>query len=534
MEDVAVGERGALLKSSRFHWMVFTMRCIVLQLPSCATSRRSFGVAYLSHPSFPLRLTEKKPFTTTMNAPLTPNVMSNSSRDISQSGRRATAELRLEQMLAKAELLANEMREAAHSSSASQPKATRRRHSANPQRDSSSRSLPQIIDLSPPDDTARSECSSLGLSLASTMMIPKSSSTPSPAENAVFVESGDAVLVPDNMCGVIREGSIYDDDCGDEKKSCDGSTAKEASADHVSVARSIKNENVPNSRMLSPMDIPTQTFMSTPPSVKQTFGLTAEPSTNLSKAILQEVPSSSHTRKSRSSWEPRSTIVSEQDEDYVPIKDYSVPTHREVANVKWEKVDTATVGDDDYVPLKDYSQSTKKKPSRRHAAIAEDDGAGLSYTARRALWLQRKRKKRRQRRLALVMLVILSVLGYFAYLRYTDWAMESVSKEVEYATVVDVEPEENDATVAGDPDVFIDDALNGSDIVQGGFEERNETDVIVPLENETVPLVISLEEHDCAVVHHHFGWNLLVHFELMDDRTERRRWVEDLMDRMWQ
>jgi hypothetical protein len=490
----------------------------------------------LSHPSVPLRLSEKESSATTnMNAPLTPNVMSNSSRDMSQSERRAAAELRLEQMLAKAELLANEMREAAHSSSASQPKATRRRNSTNPQRDSSTRSLPKIIDLSPPDDTARSECSSLGLSLASTMMNPKSSSTPSPTENSAIVEKSDALLIPENMCGVIREGSIYDDDVGDEKKSCDGSTVKEAPAkQHNPVARSVNDENVPNSRTLSPMDAPTHTFISTPPSVNRAVDLTAEPSTSLTKAVLQDVPPTSNTKKPRS-WGPRSTIVSEQDDDYVPIKDYSVPTHREPANVKWEKVDTATAGDDDYVPLKDYSQFTKTKQSRGFIGIDEDDGVGLSYSARRAQWLRRKRKRRRQRRMFLSILVFVFILGYFSYLRYKDWEKEAVLIEVQEATiVVDVEPEEKDETVAGDPYVLLDDALDSSDIVQEGFEERNETEMIVSLENETTSLVMPQEVLDRTAPSSHVEWNLLVHFTVMFDRIERRQWVEDLIDGMLQ
>ena len=468
-----------------------------------------------------------------MNVPLSPNIMS-SSKSSSQQERRVAAELRLEQMLAKAELLANEIREAAHSSSASQPKA--RRSLSSQQRDSH-RSLPQMIDLSPPDDTARSECSSLGLSLASAMMVPKlsSSSTPSPMENMGSEQRDIVLLVQQNetMCGVIREGSIYD--ASDEKKSCDDSTNKEAGK--LRLVPAVGTELVHDENVLNAKPVLT---VSTPPKMKRTSDMPAEASSTirtvsegvmkaselpLSKPVLQEVPS--HSKKTRS-WEPRSTIVSEQDDDYVPIKDYSVPTHREVANVKWEKVDTANVGDDDYVPLQDYSQFTKLRPR----GMNEELEGSLSYASRRTLWLRRRRKQRRRQRLFLLLMVVLSILGYFAYLRYKDWAKERdvQQPDAEYASIVELDREAVDTTVVSTLDHFVNDSLDSDILLEEEKDERNDTDWMeVPLGNETLaPLELEL-------LRRHVGWNmLLVHFPVVADKAERRRWVEDLVDGMLQ
>lgn len=107
-------------------------------------------------------------------------------------------------------------------------------------------------------------------------------------------------------------------------------------------------------------------------------------------------------------------------DDMVPVADYTGPTPRDSREKKslesntrgviFEKVEIATEGDQDYAPIRDYSMSPKK----RETALRE-----LSYSDKRAALIHKRRVRRRQRRLAVLGVFFVAAVGFLVSRRYS-------------------------------------------------------------------------------------------------------------------
>jgi hypothetical protein len=378
----------------------------------------------------------------------------------------------LEEMLAKAARLANEMKEI----STKQSTTTSSKSSMG--KDGVRRSLPKVINVQPSDDhTARSECSSLGYSLATTtpsifvVKDGKSNPTTTPstmnllsttiedcAEGYFLKSDPHSSSTTTNACSIINEGSINNDH--DEKKSCSETVSDTKPSYHLH--KLCNAENIPN---MSSVDMLMQhqhlapLHLQTPPKVKRT---SHQPHDTSKKAPLVTTnPALQSTLLATKSFtedmhdddsalilpkvlppytQERPTVlkISHSDDDYVPIADYSIRnTTTKASNttgsaVKWEKITAPTVHDDDYVSLKDYSRFPKidneMKNQSQLVTKQYNSTAGLSFAQKRELLIKRRRRRKRfMRRLATFGIFIISLLLYYGYTR-NDWFQHQLTQ----------------------------------------------------------------------------------------------------------
>ena len=365
----------------------------------------------------------------------------------------------LEEMLAKAARLANEMKEI----STKQSTTTSSKSSTG--KDGFRRSLPKVINVQPNDDhTARSECSSLGYSLAtatpSVFVVTGTSNTASDtptmnllsttiencAEGYFLKSNHQSSSKASNTCSVINEGSINNDH--DEKKSCgDSVSATKPSFNihkhHVNHNHGIDTRNVENVENMSSVDMLVRQqvhsrYVQTPPKVKRTIPHQPELSTGnpALQSTIQTVKSLSDEvnetfpKVLQSHERPTVLKISLNDDDYVPIADYSIRnTTTKASNVsgsavKWEKITTPSINDDDYVPLKDYSRLPKANKSRFSVNESNYDriktSTGLSFGQKRELLVKRRRQRKRfMRRLMILGTIVALMLSYCSY--RTGW-----------------------------------------------------------------------------------------------------------------
>ena len=383
----------------------------------------------------------------------------------------------LEEMLAKAARLANEMKEISTKQS-----TTTTSSKSSTGKDAARRSLPKVINVQPSDDyTARSDCSSLGYSLATTTPsvfvvnhhgTSNQTTTPTTmnllsttiencAEGYFLKSHPQYSSTTTNNCSVINEGSINNDH--DEKKSCTesvgvaepslhihkfGNHAKLLEVDSGSNRHQNNTENIQN---MSAVDMLTSPSLRTPPKVKrtsqhqldvndklpQTTSNSALQSTLLTtKSLSEEVHNNDAVRMLRKLVLPhaqeRPTVlnISQNDDDYVPIADYSIrnTTTSKATNtsaVKWEIVTAPSINDDDYVSLKDYSRFPKSDKMKNQSRFVKDKYSKKSSFAQKCeLFIKRRRQRKRlARRLVIVGTFITSILLYYCY--RNDWFQHS-------------------------------------------------------------------------------------------------------------
>lgn len=361
----------------------------------------------------------------------------------------------LEEMLAKAARLANEMKEI----STKQSMTTSSKSSTG--KDGIRRSLPKVIDVQQNDDyTARSECSSLGYSLATatpsvfvvngatningttpTTMNLLSTTIENCAEGYFLKSHQQSSSTTTNTCSVINEGSVNNEH--DDKKSSSDSVSNTKPSYH-------KDNNAENIRNMSSVDMliqqqPSLSYLRTPPKVKRTSQRQLDPSGTLpvssttnaalqstiltTKSLSEEINDSDNSLLSPKLVHPpphvleRPTVlkISQQDDDYVPIADYSIRnTTTKASNtsaVKWEKITTPSIHDDDYVSLKDYSQFPKTRSQSRHKTDKFNASTGLSFAQQRELLIKRRRQRKRLiRRMMIFGTIVASIIMYYCYM----------------------------------------------------------------------------------------------------------------------
>jgi hypothetical protein len=378
----------------------------------------------------------------------------------------------LEEMLIKAERLANEMKEISTKHSGANGRTTTAAlSSASKDR---RRSLPKMIDVHQQDDAARSECSSLGYSLATATPLLLSAPTGTTTPSIKVLSTATAVRDQQHTsttCSVINEGSALNNHCDEERKSCggDSSVSRSNKLEHEANRNYYCNQNNENIRNMSSVDIVLQSSVRTPPKVKRTSQFdplgtmlplsTTNPALLLTlsttKSLSEDVVDTTTSNPSNATIDndeatnkklvkpvvkqQRPTVlkISQNDDDYVPIADYSIRNTTTPTNtVIWEKVDTPTVEDDDYVSLRDYSyfpstrtSKTSQCKTRSYNDDYENDGTidhgRMTFAQQRTLLVRRRRQKKRfLRRLALLMFVaVIAIVTYW----YSDDSINTIS-----------------------------------------------------------------------------------------------------------
>jgi hypothetical protein len=495
----------------------------------------------------------------------------------------------LEAMLAKAERLANEMKEISTKHSNSGFGAT-----SSSSKDGRTRSLPKTIDVQQ-DDTARSECSSLGYSLATATPFTQPSSVnlltttiENCGEGFCLRTDVDPTAPTTSVCSVINEGSTHND----EKKSCGSSIQNERPIQANGKLNIFKNVATPsgyndeNLRNKSSVDMVFRS-VNTPPKVKRLDPTGKLPNPNpallatlsTTKSLSEDIEASQPVVIPKTLPPQRPTImkISQQDDDYVPIADYSIRNTTTTITpsngvVKWEKVNTPKCGDDDYVSLKDYSTFPKsKKGSLSVRDKTSERFAGLTFAEKHAMLLMRRREKKRRRRFIAILLLFLSMMVYSLMSTHSNKmsaivsfiinqlhhqkisvtnnfyeAQETIQSLPEQENLIKVLDFENETTF---DDILLeivttDIPPNNSNEIELSvhhFEDVDEADEnFVDGENEDMQQYKSkqlqqqhTQELTTATL---FRNNLVIPTWIQNvmEPSERRRWVEDLINNMMQ
>ena len=429
----------------------------------------------------------------------------------------------LEEMLAKAALLANEIKEI----SSKQSYTTSSKSSTG--KDGVRRSLPKVIDVQPNDDyTARSECSSLGYSLATatpsvfvvngtlsgatttpTTMNLLSTTIENCAEGYFLKSHPRSSSTTTNTCSVINEDTVNHDH--DEKTSCCDSDSVSKMSHHVHkyMNNNIENntENIPNMSSVDMLMQPKPTsssYLQTPPKVKRTSQHQLDPTGKLpltstnsalqtsaftTKSLSEEVNKNDNPLLLSSSAEShvheRPTVlnISQNDDDYVPIADYSIrnTTTTKASNtsaVKWEKITAPSINDDDYVSLKDYSRFPKLDARKHPSKSVTNTSTGLSFAQKRELLIKRRRQRKRfVRRLVMVGTIATSMLLYYCY--RNDWFQSFQVKRIMTLVVNHFLPQPHPML----PDNVISESFRPIELIKNEIDEKS-IDAIV--ENDDV------------------------------------------------
>jgi hypothetical protein len=161
-----------------------------------------------------------------------------------------------------------------------------------------------------------------------------------------------------------------------------------------------------------------------------------------------------NTSSSHISWE-KVDPIREEDEDFVPIVDYTSPKKkafpRDDSEIKWEKITSPDKDEDDYVPIADYtSRSVNQSTMQRlRGAILPNQtsrGAGtVNGLSRRSL-----RKKRRKVLKAMAVLLAASAAGYWLFFQSKPSSTANVETTIAEDNVVSV------PTIYGDIHVGVD------------------------------------------------------------------------------
>lgn len=138
--------------------------------------------------------------------------------------------------------------------------------------------------------------------------------------------------------------------------------------------------------------------------------VTKDPASNVKLAL----PSTPSKTAQDIKWE-KIEYTKDSDDDYVPIKDYSkeAATHSlanpssKDENIKWEKISAPSRADADFVPLADYSTKTA---TRKTLDFAPDPLSSFAHH-HKALRLKRKRQKRNKIFMAAVALTAVVAVG---------------------------------------------------------------------------------------------------------------------------
>lgn len=157
-------------------------------------------------------------------------------------------------------------------------------------------------------------------------------------------------------------------------------------------------------------------------------------------------------------WE-KIDSVHEDDDDFVPIQDYSPQkksqkqrqTRVDEHGITWETMDTAAQHDEDYVPLSDYSRTARN---------GEEPGLGASSFRLRAVQKKRRRQQKRRRMMRAVALAL--VVLYAIYYHFTSDNQVTDSKDVA-----------QEAEPAPPMDDFAAD-VDEEDLLDGEYEEEVE------------------------------------------------------------
>lgn len=116
-------------------------------------------------------------------------------------------------------------------------------------------------------------------------------------------------------------------------------------------------------------------------------------------------------------WE-KVEYTKEVDEDYVPIVDYSkklTPPRKSVDKngIKWEKLSSPNRFDKDYTSLKDYSAGAASPKRKEEFSFAPDPLPAFGNQRRSTLRRLRKRQKRVRMALVLVLLTGIAAIGWW-------------------------------------------------------------------------------------------------------------------------
>lgn len=158
-----------------------------------------------------------------------------------------------------------------------------------------------------------------------------------------------------------------------------------------------------------------------------------------------------NTSSSHISWE-KVDPIKEEDEDFVPIVDYTSPKKksfpRDDSEIKWEKITSPDKDEDDYVPIADYTNRSGNQSAmqRLRGAILPNQKSRITVQApsRRAL-----RKKRRK-----ALKVVALILTFSAAAYWLSCLSKSSSGVLETTDVVDKLVSE--PTIDGDSFVGVD------------------------------------------------------------------------------
>ena len=124
------------------------------------------------------------------------------------------------------------------------------------------------------------------------------------------------------------------------------------------------------------------------------------------------VPTSERKERMRRPAAKQLSVPTQMAEDYtVPLADYTRTRTNHTAKPVFEKVEVATVGDQDYVPIQDYSMHPNKKgvPLR-----------DFTFSENHAVVIHQRRFRRRQRRLAVLALFFVTVVVWLLSRRSWD------------------------------------------------------------------------------------------------------------------
>jgi hypothetical protein len=173
--------------------------------------------------------------------------------------------------------------------------------------------------------------------------------------------------------------------------------------------------------------------------------------------VLESVPKNPrnedelNTSSSHISWE-KVDPIKEEDEDFVPIVDYTSPKKRSFpsddSEIKWEKITSPNKDEDDYVPIADYTNRTVNQSTmqRLRGAILPNQttrGAGaVNALSRRSL-----RKKRRKTLKVIALIFVVSTALYWLFFQSASSSSGNVETSIATDSLVNEPVMEVDVNV---------------------------------------------------------------------------------------